>query len=127
MKKVLIGILVIPLFLILLEIFGIIINHASTGIQTNRLRRDIEDAFPNTEIISVESVTGNTTGTGNHVDCQTCITFTSDLSLSEVQDKLSKTYEWNDLRCYVNETDTRGEYLFFLRTTAPFPNNIEGH
>ena len=71
MKKVLIGILAVPLFLILFEIFGMIINHASTGIQTNRLRHDIADAIPNTEIISVESQTGNTTGTGNHVDCLT--------------------------------------------------------
>lgn len=127
MKKGLNGVIAVPLFLILLEIFGMAVNHAATGIQTNHLRRDIVDAFPNTEILSVESQTGNTTGTGNHVDCQTCITFSSDLSLSEVQDQLSKDYQWNDLRCYVDETDTPGEYLFFLRKTAPFPNNIEGH
>ena len=127
LKKVIIGIIAIPLLLILLEISGMIVNHASTGIQTNRLRRDIVDAFPNTQIISVESETGNTSGTGNHVDCLTRITFSSDLSLSEVQDKLSSIYEWNDLNCYVNETANKGEYLFFLRKRAPFVNNIEGH
>ncbi len=40
--------------MILFEILGMIINHASTGIQTNRLCHDIVDAIPNTEIISVE-------------------------------------------------------------------------
>ena len=127
MKKVLIGILAVPLFLILFEIFGMIINHASTCIQTNRLRHDIVDAIPNTEIISVESQTGNTSGTGNHVDCLTCITFTSGLSVPEIQDKLGSTYEWDEWNCYVDETDTKGEYLFFLRKHAPFVNNIEGH
>ena len=126
-KKELIGILAVPLFLMLLEIFGMAVNHASTGIQTFRLRHDIVEAFPNTEIITVDSQTGNTSGTGNHVDCLTCITFTSDLPLSEVQNKLSGNYEWNDLRCYVEDTDTAGEYLFFLRKSAPFPGNIEGH
>ena len=127
LKSFLIVILAIPLFLIAFELFGMIVNHASTGIQTNRLRRDIVETFPNTEIISVESQTGNTSGTGNHVDCLTRITFTSDLSLSEVQDKLSRNYEWSDLMCYVSETDTAGEYLFFLRKPAPFRDNIEGH
>ena len=127
LKKVFIGILVVPLLLILYEVFGMIVNHSSTGIQTNRLRRDIVDAIPNTRIISVESQTGNTSGTGNHVDCLSCITFSSNLSLSEVQDKLSSDYEWNDLNCYVEETDTAGEYRFFLRKRAPFVNNIEGH
>ena len=127
LKKVLIGILVVPLLMVLFEIFGIIVNHASTGIQTNRLRRDIVAVIPNTEIISVKSQTGNTTGTGNHVDCLSQITFTSDLPLSDVRDKLDSTYEWNDLSCYVKETEKKGEYLFFLRKRAPFADNIEGH
>ena len=59
-KKVLISILAVPLLLIFFEVFGMIVNHASTGIQTNRLRREIIDTIPNTEIISVESETGNT-------------------------------------------------------------------
>ena len=126
-KKVLISILAVPLFLILFELFGMIVNHTSTGIQTNRLRRDIADVIPNAEIISVESQTGNTTGTGNHVDCLTQITFKSKLSLSDVRDKLDDTYEWNDLNCYVEEMEETGEYLFFLRKRAPFANNIEGH
>ncbi len=127
LKKVFIVILAVPLLLIIYEVFGMIVNHSSTGFQTNRLRRDIVDAIPDTRIISVESQTGNTSGTGNHVDCLSCITFSSDLSLSEVQDKLSNSYEWNDLNCYVEETDTAGEYLFFMRKRAPFVNNIEGH
>ena len=125
--KVLLGIFAIPLLLIAFEIFGMIVNHASTGIQTTRLRHSITDTIPDTEIISVDSQTGNTSGTGNHVDCLTRITFSSDLSLSEVQNKLSSTYEWNDLNCYVEETANRGEYLFFLRKRAPFVDNIEGH
>ncbi|WP_044973963.1 hypothetical protein [Ruminococcus sp. HUN007] len=127
LKKVLIGILAVLLFLILFEIFGMIINHASTGIQTKRLRHDIVDTLRNTEIISVESETGNTSGTGNHVDCLTQITFTSDLSLSDVQDKFDDTYKWDDFNCYIEETDKAGEYLFYLRKRAPFADNIEGH
>lgn len=126
-SKFLLCIFAIPLIMIALEIFGIIVNHASTGIQTSHLQHNITEAIPNTEIISVESQTGNTTGTGNHVDCLTRITFISDLSLSEVQDKLSSTYKWSDLNCYVAETETKGEYLFFLRKRAPFADNIEGH
>ena len=127
LKNVFIGILAVPLLLIIYEVFGMIVNHSTTGIQTNNLRRDIVDAIPNTRIIAVESQTGNTSGTGNHVDCLSCITFSSDLSLSEVEEKLSNTYEWNDLNCYVEETDVAGEYLFFLRKRAPFADNIEGH
>ncbi|SHM46874.1 hypothetical protein [Ruminococcus flavefaciens] len=127
LKKVFIGIIAVPVFLIIFEIFGMIVNHASTGIQTKHLRRDIVDAIPNTEIISVESQTGNTSGSGNHVDCLTRITFSSDLSLSEVQDKLSKTFEANTRECSVKETDKAGEYLFILCKSAPFSNNIEGH
>lgn len=126
-KRFLIGFLAVPLLLILIEGFGIIVNHASTGIQTNRLKRDIVDSIPDTEIISVESQTGNTTGTGNHVDCLTLITFSSELSLSDVRDKLDDTYEWNDTSCYVEETEKAGEYLFLLRKRAPFADNIEGH
>ena len=125
--KSMLAIFAIPLLLIGYEVLGIIVNHTATGIQTNRLRHNIVDTFPDTEIISVKSETGNTSGTGNHVDCLSCITFTSDLSLSEVQDKLSSTYDWSDLSCYVNETTTKGQYLFFLRKRAPFVNNIEGH
>ena len=126
-KKKGFGILALPLAFIVFELAGMIVNHISTAVQTSCLRSDIVDAFPKAEILSVESETGNTTGTGNHVDCLSCITFSSDLSLSEVQEKLSGTYEWNDLGCYVNETDTAGVYCFFLRKRAPFPNNIEGH
>ena len=127
LKKVFIGILALPLFLICFEIFGMIVNHASTSIQTNRLRRNIVDAIPNTEIISVESQTGNTSGTGNHVDCLTRIIFSSDLSLSEIQDKLRNAFESNTRECSVKETDKAGEYLFILCKSAPFSNNIEGH
>lgn len=127
LKKCLFVIFALPIFLVMLEVFGMIVNQASTGIQTSRLRHDIVDTLPDTEIISVDSETGNTTGTGNHVDCLTRITFTSDLSLSEVQNKLSRIYEWNDLSCYVEETDKAGEYLFFLRKRAPFADNIKGH
>jgi len=130
MKKglimVFIGIVAIPLFIMTFEIFGMIVNHASTGVQTNRLRRNIVNAIPNTKIISSESRTGNTSGTGNHVDCLTQITFTSTLSLSDVRDKLDNTYDWND-SCYVKKTEKEGEYLFFLLNSAPFADNIEGH
>ncbi len=131
LKKVLIGVLSAPFVLVLLfvlfEIFGMIVNHTATGIQTNTLHRDIRNAFPKTEIISVESQTGNTSGTGNHVDCLTRITFTSNLPLSDVQSKLSDRYEWNEWHCYVETTETVGEYRFYLCTSAPFPDNIEGH
>lgn len=130
-KKILIGAAAAPFVLVLLfvlfEILGMIVNHTATGIQTGLLRRDIKKAFPTSEIVSVESQTGNTSGTGNHVDCLTRITFTSDLPLSDVQSKLSDRYEWNEWYCYVETTETVGEYRFYLCTSAPFPDNIEGH
>ncbi len=109
------------------ELAGIVVNQASTTMQTSKLRKEIAEVIPNTEIISAKSQTGNTTGTGNHVDCLSLVTFSSDLSISEVQDKLDDTYEWNDLNCYVEETDKTGEYLFYLRKRAPFADNIIGH
>ena len=122
--KIVIGVLLIP---IIYELAGIAVNQASTSIQTSKLRKEIVEVIPNTEIISAKSQTGNTTGTGNHVDCLSLVTFSYDLSLSEVQDKLDDTYEWNDLSCYVSETDKTGEYLFYLRKRAPFADNIMGH
>ena len=122
--KIVIGVLLIP---IIYELAGIVVNQASTTMQTSKLRKEIAEVIPNTEIISAKSQTGNTTGTGNHVDCLSLVTFSSDLPLSEVQDKLDDTYEWNDLNCYVEETDKTGEYLFFLCKRAPFADNIEGH
>ncbi len=61
-------VLLIGIF-ILYEIFGMGVNHFATWRQTERLRADLEEKIPGVEIVSVYSETGNTSGTGNHVDC----------------------------------------------------------
>ena len=71
------------------------------------------------------SETGNTSGTGNHVDCLSVITFSSKQSLAEIKDCMSEYYVWDD-GCFVEEKED-GSYQFYLNTSAPFPDNIEGH
>ena len=58
--KIVIGVLLIP---IIYELAGIVVNQASTTMQTSKLRKEIAEVIPNTEIISAKSQTGNTTGT----------------------------------------------------------------
>ena len=133
MKKGILGVLVgvgvtivsIPFLLIALwigtEIFGIFANHAATDNQTKNLWNVIEQQIDDAKIIDEYSETGNTSGTGNHVDCLSRITFSSEKNEETVSKTLEENFEYWDLKF------ENGIYIVTLNTSAPFPDNIEGH
>ncbi|GFI15565.1 hypothetical protein IMSAGC009_00724 [Lachnospiraceae bacterium] len=111
---------------VLYEIFGMCINHITTKKQTNRLRTNLESEISDIEIISIYSETGNTSGTGNHVDCMSSIIFSTEIQETEIEDCMSKYYVFDEWSCYVDKTDD-GYYKIYINTSAPFADNIEGH
>lgn len=118
-------VLLIVLF-ILYEIFGMCVNHMATGFQTDRLQKNLKTEIPDITIMEVYSETGNTSGTGNHVDCLSLITFSTKMQSAEIENSMSKYYPFDEWSCYVAEKED-GNYLFYLNTSAPFEGNIEGH
>ncbi len=111
---------------VLYEILGMCINHIATKEQTNTLRTNLESEISDIEIISVYSETGNTSGTGNHVDCLSSIIFSTEMQEAEIKDCMSKYYFFDEWSCYVNKTDD-GYYKIYINTSAPFADNIQGH
>lgn len=118
-------VIVIVVF-ILYEIFGMCVNHIATGRQTKQLQASLEKEIEDITILKVYQETGNTAGTGNHVDCLSAVSFQTKMPESEIVDKMSAYYEFDDWNCYVYQTED-GNYLFYLNTSAPFADNIEGH
>ncbi len=118
--------IVLAIVYVLYEIFGMYINHITTKEQTNTLRTNLESEISDIEIISVYSETGNTSGTGNHVDCLSCIIFSTEMRETEIEECMSKYYVFDGWSCYVNKTDD-GYYIIYINTSAPFADNIEGH
>lgn len=119
-------IIVFILLFILYEIFGMCVNHLATRRRTQALQDALESSIPDIEFIDVYWETGNTSGTGNHVDCLSCVTFSTQMPESEIKIRLADYYEFDEWSCHISKTDT-GDYLFYLNTSAPFPDNIEGH
>lgn len=123
-------ILSLPITLVIVwgmyEIFGMCINHIATKEQTNTLWMNLESEISDIEIISVYSETGNTSGTGNHVDCLSSIMFSTKMQEMEIEDCLSEYYVFDEWSCYVNKTED-GYYTIYINTSAPFADNIEGH
>lgn len=130
LKRIVEVIVSLPIILIILfilfEIFGMCINHLATKQQTDKLQTNLENEIPDLKIVNVYSETGNTSGTGNHVDCLTTIAFSTKMKKSEIEDCMSEYYELNEWYCFVEKTED-GNYLFYLNTSAPFEDNIEGH
>lgn len=124
-KRTGLAILFLPVILILIfslyEFIGMCVNHSATRQQTN-----LENEIPDITIVDVYSETGNTSGTGNHVDCLSAVTFSTQMQESEIKNSMSEYYEFNEWSCYLDKTDG-GNYLFYLNVPAPFENNIEGH
>lgn len=112
--------------LVLYEIFGMCVNHIATRQQTDKLQTNLENKIADIEMISVYSETGNTSGTGNHVDCLSAVIFSTQMQEAEIEDSMSEYYTFDEWNCYINKTDDE-HYLFYLNTSAPFVNNIEGH
>lgn len=130
LKKIAAAIFSLPLVLARLwvgfQIFGFWVNHRATDRQTRRLRENLEREIPGVEILSTYSETGNTSGTGNHVDCLSAATFSSDLEPAEIENRLSDCYTFDGVGCYITESP-RGGYTICITSSAPFPDNIEGH
>ncbi len=108
-------------FFIVIEIVGSIANHATTSKQTKELTAYIEKSIEDASIIDTYSFTGNTSGTGNHVACESKITFNSDMSEDDVDRILEARYEYRELE------KKDGSYIITVYGDAPFPDNIEGH
>ena len=130
LKRIGLVLLFLPILLIVLlvsyEIFGMCVNHMATKSQTNQLQANLENEIPDIKIVNVYSETGNTSGTGNHVDCLSVIAFSTEMQELEIQNRMSEYYDFDEWSCYVTKTDD-GNYLFYLNTTAPYADNIEGH
>ncbi|MDE7207924.1 MAG: hypothetical protein K2N90_12355 [Lachnospiraceae bacterium] len=130
LKRIGFMILSLPFLFIIIfivyEIFGMCINHMATKQQTDQLQINLENEIPDIEIKNIDSETGNTSGTGNHVDCLSSITFSTQMEEFEIKNSMSKYYEFDEWSCYVTKMDD-GNYLFYLNTSAPFADNIEGH
>ena len=116
----------LPVVWALYEIFGMYINHITTKEQTNTLRTNLESEISDIEIISVYSETGNTSGTGNHVECLSSIIFSTEMRETEIEECMSKYYVFDGWNYYLNKTDD-GYYIIYINTSAPFADNIEGH
>ena len=130
LKKLGIVILSLPIILVVIlvlyEIFGICINQITTKKQTNTLKINLENEISDIEIINIYSETGNTSGTGNHVDCLSSITFSTKMQETEIKNCMSEYYVFDEWSCYINKTDD-GYYIICINTPAPFADNIEGH
>lgn len=111
---------------ILYEIFGMCMNHLAAKQQTHELQINLENKIPDIEIVHIYWETGNISGTGNHVDCLSSVIFSTQMAEDEIKRRLSEYYAFDEWSCYISKTDT-GDYLFYLITSAPFADNIEGH
>ncbi len=152
-KKVLKAIIFIPITLIALvitfEIIGMIINHAATVRQTRTLQNTIQKELASVEIIDTYSETGNTSGTGNHVDMLSVVLFKTEDNPGEIEDKLKEYYVFDEWTCFIVSLDTvkqkqnegfysfanqmniptpsENSYFMYLNQSAPFADNIVGH
>ena len=111
---------------VIYEIFGMCINHIAAREQTSTLQTNLEREITDLEIIHIYSETGNTSGTGNHVDCLSSILFSTEMQETEIRDRMSKYYIFDEWSCYVKKTED-GYYTIYINTSAPFADNIEGH
>lgn len=115
-----IPVLLLALFVVI-EVVESIANHAATNKQTNELTAYIEKSIEDASIIDTYSFTGNTSGTGNHVECESMITFNSDMSEDDVNHIFEVRYKYRELE------KKDGSYVITVYGDAPFPDNIEGH
>ncbi|MEY8334331.1 hypothetical protein AALB53_14670 [Lachnospiraceae bacterium 47-T17] len=130
LKRIGVAIISLPLLLILavilFEIFGMCVNHAATRRQTHKLKENLTASIPDIKILDVSSQTGNSSGTGNHVDCVSLIAFTTALESEEIQEIMSEFYNFDEWYCFIEKV-ADGSFYFYLNTPAPFADNIEGH
>ncbi len=130
LKRLGITVLLLPTILLVIwglyEVYGMCVNHMTTEEQTRTLQANLETEISDIEIVSVYSETGNTSGTGNHVDCLSLIIFSTEMQKNEIEDRMSKYYVLDEWYCFVNKMDD-GNYTIYINTSAPFVDNLEGH
>lgn len=130
LKRIALVLLSVPLILagifVFYEAAGMCVNHLATERQTKQVITRLKTEMPDIELIDIHSETGNTSGTGNHVDCLTSVTFSTKIRQSDLEDKLFQYYNYNEWSCFLSQTE-EGYYCFYLNTSAPFADNIEGH
>ncbi len=130
LKRIALAVVSLPLvlagLLILYEALGMGVNHLATRRQTKQLIANLKAEVPDIELIDVYSETGNTSGTGNHVDCLSSVTFSTKMQRTDLENKLFQHYPYDERGCFLSQTED-GAYLFYLNTSAPFADNIEGH
>ncbi len=130
LKRIALVLISLPLVLtgifIFYEVFGMCANHLATQRQTRQLVAVLETEVPDIEFIDIHSETGNTSGTGNHVDCLSSVIFSTGMRQSDLEDELFQHYAYDEWSCFLKQTED-GCYRFYLNTSAPFADNIEGH
>lgn len=154
-RRILKALLLLPVLLIALvvlyEVVGMAVNHAASARQTSDVIRRLEASLPLVEIIDSYTETGNTSGTGNHVDMLSAVIFWTEAGAEEIQQAF-QAYEDLDewsfwikpmkeivevqekypyIYPFLGEMNSSEElehgWLLYLNTSAPFPGNIEGH
>lgn len=156
LKRIGLFIVALPTVLIagyvLFEIVGMTVNHHATKRQTKQLINVVKDAVADVDVKDSYSETGNTSGTGNHVDMLSVVVFQTKESGEEAENNIKAAYpevdEWgfyvesievieknkkedgwvpgyyDSLSLPEDKTDC---YLVYLCKPAPFEDNIEGH
>lgn len=153
-KRILITLICIPLLTIFafiaFEIFGLSVNHYATSQQTNSLKETILSVAPDAEILDAYSETGNTSGTGNHVDMLSVVLIKTNIELSKLKSDLNEHYKLDSWSFWIEETgsyklwhdenslsnffdklavpkEMYNTYIVYLCQSAPFADNIQGH
>ena len=154
LRRVWKGILWFPVVLlvlvILFEVAGMAVNHVASSQQTKQAIERLKTEL-SAEIVDRYTETGNTSGTGNHVDMLSVVVFRTGSSAEEIRQAL-RAYEsldeWSFWVKSLEEVETlrskfpavypfleemdipedlEHSWLLYLNTSAPFPDNIEGH
>lgn len=146
----------IPVLLVALfvayELVGAAVNHAATAAQTERLKKTLRAELPSAEILDAYAETGNTSGTGNHVDMLSVVLFRTEAGELEIAEKLKDGLDWDggEGRWVAQAAAIQAEherdgyafsfldglacpedlehcYILYWNESAPFADNIEGH
>lgn len=130
LKKLFLAVVLLPALLLAgcaaWEVYGLCANHAATARQTQQLQAELARCIDDFELIEVYSETGNLSGTGNHVECASKITFSTNLTEDEIADAMAEYCAARHAGWGVGQTED-GAWWFYMDTSAPFPDNIEGH
>lgn len=140
-KYLFISILCLPVLVIVFfigyEILGMAVNHTATAWQTRQIVKTLKQA--NAEIIDTYSFTGNTGGTGNHVEMLSVVAVKT-TEIENVKPALEKhecdifpceqAAEW-EYEYYLEQldlpADTEDCYFIMACKFTLFEDNIEGH